>query len=202
MSHPFLQTLIGYRNPRIGDHGGIYTALCQLNKERTAMIHSTVHDTPNSSVIHARTIPARTDHFEFFFGLYKNLLSQYFRQTLGWDDAFRRAAFRLSYPIDRCVAIVTESDALCGVLVTQPHDENAIEIALLLIDPAFQCKGIGMQVLQRVCDMASDSRLDVRLQTFRSNERASRFYLRHGFEIVDQDEHYLFFRKRCIKTFP
>ncbi|WP_157649369.1 GNAT family N-acetyltransferase [Burkholderia ubonensis] len=166
------------------------------------MNRSTLHDTPNSLAIHARTIPARSEHFEYFFGLYKDLLSGYFRQTLGWDDAFRRTAFRLSYPIDRCMAIVTESDAPCGVLVTQPHDGNAIEIALLLIDPAFQCKGIGMQVLQRVCDRASGCRLDVHLQTFRSNKRASRFYLRHGFEVVDQDEHYLYFRKQCIKTFP
>ncbi|MGU7811574.1 GNAT family N-acetyltransferase [Burkholderia sp. AW49-1] len=164
------------------------------------MIHPTVHDTISSSVIHARTVPARTDQLEYFFGLYKDMLSQYFRRTIGWDDAFRHAAFRLSYPIDRCMAIVTESDTPCGVLVTQPHDENAIDIALLLIDPAFQCQGIGMQVLRHVCEMASDSHLDVCLQTFRLNERASGFYLRHGFEIIDQDDYYLFFRKRCINT--
>ncbi|WP_175964525.1 GNAT family N-acetyltransferase [Burkholderia pyrrocinia] len=164
------------------------------------MNRSIVHDTPNPLIVHARTIPACTEHLDYFFGLYRGLLSGYFRQTLGWDDTFRRAAFRLSYPIDRCMAIVVESDDPCGVLVTQPHGDKAIEIALLLIDPAFQCKGIGMQVLQQVCDVASDSRLDVRLQTFRLNERASRFYRRHGFEIVDEDENYLFFCKRYIKT--
>ncbi|KVU59661.1 hypothetical protein WK68_20305 [Burkholderia ubonensis] len=98
------------------------------------------------------------------------------------------------------MAIVVDSDDPCGVLFTHPNGENAIEIALLLIDPAFQCRGIGMQVLQQVCDLAADSRLDVRLQTFRLNEGASRFYQRHGFEIVDKDENYLFFRKRCGNT--
>ncbi|RQR48769.1 N-acetyltransferase [Burkholderia sp. Bp9126] len=164
------------------------------------MTHPILHETHKPLTALARTVPARSEHLDYFFGLYRDLLGEYFRQTLGWDDAFRCAAFRLSYPIKRCMAIVVESEDPCGVLFTQPHGEDAIEVALLLIDPAFQGRGIGMQVLQQICNLASDSRLDVRLQTFRLNEGASRFYQRHGFEIIDEDENYLFFRKRCEKT--
>jgi hypothetical protein len=32
----------------------------------------------------------------YFFELYRDLLRPYFEKTLGWDERFRRAAFRIT----------------------------------------------------------------------------------------------------------
>jgi ribosomal protein S18 acetylase RimI-like enzyme len=77
----------------------------------------------------------------------------------------------------------------------QPREDSAIEVALLLVDPAFQNTGIGKHVLLRVCDDASRAHLGVWLQTFKLNENARKFYLQLGFHIVGEDEHYFHFRR-------
>ncbi|MCF7694719.1 GNAT family N-acetyltransferase [Mycetohabitans sp. B2] len=139
---------------------------------------------------------ATREEYGYFFHLYRNALSGYFRQTLGWEDDFRRTAFRVSYPIARCQAIVVDGvSRAAGVLSTQVCEDGGVEVALLLVDPACQRRGIGTTLLHRVCDAAHREGRAVKLQTFKLNERAARFYLRQGFQIVTEDEYYLHFRR-------
>jgi ribosomal protein S18 acetylase RimI-like enzyme len=131
----------------------------------------------------------------YFFELYRDLLRPYFEKTSGWDERFRRAAFRVGYPLTQCETIWLGCEARVGVLCVLPSTDGSIEIALLLIEPAFQQGGIGKYVLERVCADASRMRRPVRLSTFKLNEGAVRFYLRLGFTVVSEDEHYFHFRK-------
>jgi ribosomal protein S18 acetylase RimI-like enzyme len=63
------------------------------------------------------------------------------------------------------------------VLKTLSH---AMRLNHLYIDPAFQRRGIGHQVLQWVCAQADEAQLPVELLALKESE-ANRFYLRHGF---------------------
>jgi ribosomal protein S18 acetylase RimI-like enzyme len=131
----------------------------------------------------------------YFFELYRDLLRPYFEKTLGWDERFRRAAFRISYPLTQCEAIWLGCEARVGVLCVLPSIDGSIEVALLLIERAFQQSGIGKYVLERVCVGASRTRRPVRLSTFKLNERAVRLYLHLGFTVVAEDEHFFHFRR-------
>jgi len=131
-----------------------------------------------------------------FFLLYKATLGAYFEQTLGWNEHFRRAAFRISYPVYKCQAIVVDGgETPAGVLVLEPHPDGALEVALLLVARRFQGAGIGSRVLQNVCRNALGGGRAVRLKTFLLNQGATRFYLRSGFVVVGEDAHYLYFSK-------
>ncbi|WP_323069547.1 GNAT family N-acetyltransferase [Mycetohabitans endofungorum] len=157
-----------------------------------------IEDSGRSPTILPVALRAATrEEYGYFFHLYRDSLSGYFRQTLGWEDDFRRAAFRVSYPVARCQAIVVDGvSRAAGVLSTQVCEDGGVEVALLLVDPAFQSRQIGATLLHRVCDAAHRDGRAVKLQTFKLNERAARFYLRQGFQIVAEDEYYLHFR--CV----
>ena len=130
-----------------------------------------------------------------FFNLYRHSLRQYFAATSGWDDAFRQAAFRFSFPIARCRRItVGEDTRFGGVACTLPNSDGSLEIALLLIEPHLQSKGIGETVLEQLCMDAQVHHQTVRLSTFKLNVRAANLYHRLGFSVIAEDEHYWHFQ--------
>jgi ribosomal protein S18 acetylase RimI-like enzyme len=51
--------------------------------------------------------------------------------------------------------------------------------------------GIGEAVLNHVLGEANAARVPVTLSCFKSNETALRFYKRHGFRVVLEDEHFV-----------
>ena len=59
--------------------------------------------------------------------------------------------------------------------------------------------GIGEAVLNHVLGEANAARVPVTLSCFKSNETALRFYKRHGFRVVLEDEHFVE-RKRAVKA--
>lgn len=132
-----------------------------------------------------------------FFNLYRHLLRQYFAVTIGWDDAFRQAAFRFSFPIAQCRRIaVGEDGRFGGVVCTLASSDGAQEVALLLVEPCLQSKGIGSAVLDHIYTNAQADNESVRLSTFKLNVRAISLYLRLGFSVIGEDEHYFHFQRR------
>ncbi|MCG1041295.1 GNAT family N-acetyltransferase [Mycetohabitans sp. B8] len=156
-----------------------------------------------SAILPVALRAATREDYGYFFHLYRDALSGYFKQTLGWEDDFRRAAFRVSYPVARCQAIVLDGvSRAAGVLSTQVCEDGEVEVALLLVDPAFQSRGTGAALLRRIGDAAHREGRAVKLQTFKLNERAARFYLRQGFRIVAEDQYYLHFRRAPSDAAP
>jgi ribosomal protein S18 acetylase RimI-like enzyme len=136
---------------------------------------------------------------ERFFDLYRRSLRSYFESTLGWDETFRRAAFRVSYPLARCRRIcIGDDQVFAGMLCLLPDTHASIEVALLLIEPSFQNIGIGQSILTQVCMDARHANQTVRLATFKLNLRAARLYHRLGFEVVGEDDHYLHFQHKAM----
>lgn len=73
-----------------------------------------------------------------------------------------------------------------GFVVVKP-DGEALLLDHLYIDPRFQNRGIGAAVLATVFAEADARRLPLKVGALRGSD-SNRFYLRHGFELVKEDE--------------
>jgi len=73
-----------------------------------------------------------------------------------------------------------------GFVVVRPRDDGLLLDHLYLL-PRAQGRGVGAVVLADVLARADASRLPVRVGALRGSD-ANRFYMRHGFEPVEEDE--------------
>jgi len=73
-----------------------------------------------------------------------------------------------------------------GFVVVRPQDDGLLLDHLYLL-PRAQGRGIGAAVLADVLARADASRLPVRVGALRGSD-SNRFYLRHGFVLVEQGE--------------
>jgi ribosomal protein S18 acetylase RimI-like enzyme len=81
------------------------------------------------------------------------------------------------------VALVGEK--LVGYIQVEPQGE-ALYIRMLLLAAEYRRQGIGALILELVLSAASEQHLGVKLQVFKINESAKRFYERHGFRVVGE----------------
>ena len=80
-----------------------------------------------------------------------------------------------------------------GFIVVRPQDDGWLLDHLYLL-PQAQGRGIGAAVLADLLAHADARRLPVRVGALRGSD-ANRFYLRHGFELVEQGELDNFYRR-------
>lgn len=76
-----------------------------------------------------------------------------------------------------------------GFVVTKSHDGETTEMLLdhLYILPEYQANGIGALVLEKIFAEADALNLAIRVGALRESD-SNRFYLRQGFEFIEQDE--------------
>lgn len=73
-----------------------------------------------------------------------------------------------------------------GFVVVKP-EPNALLLDHLYICPGSQGRGLGAMVLARIIDEARAQGLPLRVGALRDSD-SNRFYLRHGFKLVAQEE--------------
>jgi GNAT superfamily N-acetyltransferase len=73
-----------------------------------------------------------------------------------------------------------------GFVVVRP-DGDGLLLDHFYIDPRFQNRGVGASVLAMVFAEADAGRAPLRVGALRDSD-ANRFYLRHGFALVKEDE--------------
>jgi GNAT superfamily N-acetyltransferase len=73
-----------------------------------------------------------------------------------------------------------------GFVVTKRKDDHLL-LDHLYVDPSQQNQGIGAAVLAHVLTQAQALNLPIRLGALRDSD-SNRFYLRHGFRLVEQTE--------------
>ncbi|MES1190194.1 MAG: GNAT family N-acetyltransferase [Steroidobacter sp.] len=106
-------------------------------------------------------------------------------ERIGRFDAARaRERFSNSFSPEHTRYIVMNNERL-GFLVTRPHTDFLL--LDLYIKQGWQNKGIGATVLAHVFSMAEKLQLPVRVGALRDSD-SNRFYLRHGFSLVERTE--------------
>lgn len=83
------------------------------------------------------------------------------------------------------IAITAKQDAkIVGII--EVRDLN--HVAMLFVDPSCQQQGIGKALLAKAIEVCSAQTSDLKAITVNSSPNAVDFYLKAGFEILDQEQ--------------
>ena len=80
-----------------------------------------------------------------------------------------------------------------GLICLKPCDQ-AFHLHWLVIEKDHRSRGYGKKVMCKIHDLARSQRKDITLSSFKCNKRAIKFYQSLNYEIIGEDEHFLFFR--------
>ncbi len=125
---------------------------------------------------------ASTD-YDFLYQLKVACVKEYVKATWGWDEEDQRRRFADRFD-PAATKIVVANGQDIGHLVLEDTGEE-LYLAALFIDPAWQNKGLGREIIQEVIANANKAGQIVSLQVLRVNP-AKRLYERLGFEVVGE----------------
>ena len=116
------------------------------------------------------------------FALHEELFRPHIDQIWGWNDEWQRGNFLTEW--DRAQTEVIECDEhMAGYLQTERgNNPEHLYVLSLAISPEHQGRGVGTHVMNTLMRRTTKQHLPVRLNVFRTNPAALRFYLRLGFE--------------------
>jgi N-acetylglutamate synthase-like GNAT family acetyltransferase len=110
-----------------------------------------------------------------------------------WDFEREDAQFRTQLQIADTRVIRVEGQDV-GMVTLHALDGEALEVHTLCVQPDWQSAGIGARIMQDVMSAAEKAGSAVELSVLKANTRASSFYARLGFVVVDASSYH--FRMR------
>lgn len=128
---------------------------------------------------------ARATDSEFVFAVKKVAFREYVEQIWGWDDTYQRDLHDRRFAAQD-IRIIRFHGTDVGFLSTR-NTPDTFMVDQLYILPEYQGKGIGAACMKRIVDDANLEQKPVTLQVLKINTRATAFYQRLGFTIVDEN---------------
>ena len=135
-----------------------------------------------------RLRPASDSDRNYVFRLYEELFRSHIEQIWGWDDDWQSSNFEAEWnQIEN--QIVEHNGVDVGYLQTQlKTDPDHLYVIIIAIDPKYQGNRIGSSVMRDLIQRAKKLGIPLRLNVFRTNPEALRFYVRLGFREVTTTE--------------
>ena len=128
---------------------------------------------------------AQATDSDFVFTVKRAAFREYVEQIWGWDDTYQRELHNRRFN-SQYIRIIQFHGADVGFLSTSTKS-NTFKVDQLYILPDYQGKGIGAACMRHIIDDASLEQKPVTLQVLKINTRATAFYQRLGFKIVDKN---------------
>ena len=122
---------------------------------------------------------------EFVFTVKKAAFREYVEQIWGWDDTYQRDLHNRRFA-SQDIRIIQYHGTDTGFLSTR-NTSDTFKVDQLYILPEYQGKGIGAGCMKHIIDEANREQKPVTLQVLKINTRATAFYQRLGFTIVDEN---------------
>jgi ribosomal protein S18 acetylase RimI-like enzyme len=114
----------------------------------------------------------------------RTCMRSYVEQTWGiWDEASQRAHFDTGFVLSEIRVIV--GDGVDAGYISAAVEDGQLRLFNIMIDPAFQNRGLGTAVLGWLQGEARALGLPLRLQVLRVNP-ARALYERLGFRVVEE----------------
>ena len=126
---------------------------------------------------------------EFLRRVHREAMRPHVERAFGvWDEAAQRR--RLYETTDPAMHEIIELDGRpVGCQRVRQHPD-ALQLVRLYLLPEVQGKGVGTELVNRLCERAARSGLVVRLRVFRVNP-AQNLYLRLGFKVIGETKTHL-----------
>jgi ribosomal protein S18 acetylase RimI-like enzyme len=118
------------------------------------------------------------------FELYRSVMGTYIEQIWGWDSQWQENDFSEHFDPER-VTVVLHEEQVVGYVQVESHSGEHY-VRMLLLAPEHRKKGLGANLLKRVIAEASEENRGVKVQAFKINVPAQRFYERYGFKVVGE----------------
>ncbi len=120
------------------------------------------------------SIPSAVDFWDLFL-------------TTGWNDEYHLSRGRLADVLNECWSVVSAYEGTRLVGFGRVVSDGILHAMIydLIVDPAFQRKGIGSEILRRLVDSCRDAKIPD-IQLFCAQGKRA-FYERHGFKARPDD---------------
>lgn len=128
---------------------------------------------------------AQATDSDFVFTVKKAAFREYVEQIWGWDDTYQKELHNRRFA-SQDLRIIQFNGTDVGFLSTSSTTDT-LNVDQVYILPEYQGKGIGSACLRGIIDDASLEQKPVTLQVLKINTRATAFYQRLEFAIVDEN---------------
>lgn len=126
---------------------------------------------------------------DFIYNVKKSSIMKYVEKIWGWDEEYQIKDFESDFILENFKIISAEGKDIGFIQVVE--DPLYISIIEIHIIPNYQGCGIGISILKRIIEQASNKMKPVRIGCFKDNTGAKRLYERLGFRVVNiTDTHY------------
>ena len=131
---------------------------------------------------------ARNSDFEKTYRIKSKSIKPYVEEIWGWKESYQQENHKTNF-IPLATQIIIYKQQEIGYIVTE-ETINEIYIENLLIEEEFQNLGIGNIVMANIIERANSEKKLIRLQVFKINKKAQRFYYNLGFgKTLVKDNH-------------
>ena len=117
-------------------------------------------------------------------------------EEMGWSMSKEEHMQRVLKHFD-CGYMIWSDGKAIGFIKYKEH-QKSLDIIQFQIDPKYQGKGFGKQILEIIEAEAKEKHKNLFLKVLKANP-AKRLYERIGFQIVDEDE-FEFFMEKTLKN--
>ena len=128
---------------------------------------------------------AQATDSEFVFAVKKAAFREYVEQIWGWDDTYQKGLHNRRFA-SQDLRIIQFHGTDVGFLSTS-NTSDTLKVDQLYILPEYQGRGVGATCMKRIIDDANLEQKPVTLQVLKINTRATAFYQRLRFIIVDEN---------------
>ena len=128
---------------------------------------------------------AQATDSEFVFTVKRAAFREYVEQIWGWEDTYQRDLHNRRFAAQD-IRIIQFDGTDIGFLSTA-NTADTLNVDQIYILPEHQGRGIGGACMKRIIDDANLEQKSVTLQVLKINPRATAFYQRLGFTIVDEN---------------
>lgn len=128
---------------------------------------------------------AQATDSDFVFTVKKAAFREYVEQVWGWDEVYQKELHNRRFT-SQDLHIIQFNGTDVGFLSTSSTTDT-LNVDQVYILPEYQGKGIGSACLRGIIDDAGLEQKSVTLQVLKINTRATAFYQRLGFAIVDEN---------------
>lgn len=141
---------------------------------------------------------AKISDFKITYRIKRKSIKSYVKKIWGWNESYQQEIHKQNFIPSDTKLIEYKKQKIGFIVIKETTKEIYIEN--LLIEKEFQNLGIGKIVMDRIMDKANKKNKIIRLQVFKINIKAQKFYRNIGFIETSETENHIEMKKQAIAS--